>query len=269
MPARSDLKARATAAVEANRDEILAALARDPCRPGARLRGASRCREGCGGDRRPRVLGGAPGRPAGHRRPRPAHRRPRAGRAAHRSPGRVRRAAGPWSRLWPQHHGGVGRGCRDRPGRRARLVRGRGRLPGHAGRGAGERQAVHARRRALRGARRGAPVPPGRPRHGRLPAPRERRRGRHVRRPRRARGQRAVGGEERARRGDPAVPGGGALAPAAAAARPRPRHRHGGRHGGEHHPGAGHRAVHDPEHRPGLLSSRCGSASGRSWKAPR
>ena len=124
---------------------------------------------------------------------------------------------------------------------------------GTPGGGAGERQAVHDRRRAVRGPRRGPPVPPLRPQPRRLRAARVGGRVGRVPRAPVARVVRAVGGPQRARRDDRAVLERGPVAPAAAAALPRPRDHPGGRHRREHHPGPHPGVVHDPERRPGLL----------------
>ncbi len=142
-------------------------------------------------------------------------------RPADRDPRRVRRAAGPRPRLRPQHDGGLGRRRGDRPGRDRRRAAGRDRLPRHAGRGAGQRQADHDRRRPVRRARRGAPLPPLRPRPRRDPAARLARTSTSsFHGPPGPRRVRAVDGQERPRRDDPAVQLGRAVAPAAPAGLP-------------------------------------------------
>ena len=129
---------------------------------------------------------------------------------------------------------------------------GRDRVPRHAGRGAGQRQADHDRRRPLRGHRRRAALPPVRPQPRReLSARFGGRRGRFPRPPG-ARVLRSVEGQERARRDDPAVLVGRAVAPAARADGPRPRDHPRGRHGRQHHPGPHLGVVHAPQRRPGL-----------------
>ena len=119
------------------------------------------------------------------------------------------------------------------------------------------------------GHRRRAAVPPLRPEPRREPAARLRgRRGRLPRAPG-ARGVRPVGGPERARRDDPAVQLGRAVATAAPARRAGPRDHPGGRDGREHHPGPDPRLVHAPQRRPGVLRGDEGRASGRSSRPPR
>ncbi len=253
MPAPAELKTRAAAAVEAARPEILELSARIHANPEPAFEEVKAASVVCRGGRAGRVRGRAPRRAPRHGGAGPSDGREGSGRPADRGPRRVRRAAGSRARLRPQHDGGVGRRRGDRPGSPARRVRRRDRLPRHAGGGAGERQAVHARRRPAGRPRRGAALPPRRPRHGGLHAPRQRGRRRDVHGEGGPRGRRALGGEERARRGRPALPGDRAVAPAAAPARAGPRHRPRGRHGRQHHPGPGDGAVHDPQHRPGLL----------------
>ena len=195
----------------------------------------------------------APGRQPGHRGPRHASRRARRGRPADRHPGRVRRAARPRPRLRAQHDGRVRRRGRDRPGVAGRRAAGRDRVPRHARRGTGQRQADHDRRRAVRRARCRAALPPVRPLARReLPA-RVGGRRRRVQRAAVARLVRSVAGQERARRDDPAVHLGRAVAPAAPTDRAGPRDHPRGRHGGEHHPRPDRRLVHDPERRRGRL----------------
>ena len=125
-------------------------VASDPRRPGAGLRGAPRLRLGGRSAGTARLRGPASGRqpPDGH--PRGATRRSGWRRPAHRDPRRVRRAAGPRPRLWPQHDGGVRRGRRDRARVRRRRAARRDRLSRHAGRGAGERQGADDRGRPVR-----------------------------------------------------------------------------------------------------------------------
>ena len=101
-----------------------------------------------------------------------------------------------------------------------------------------------------------APLPPLRPQPRRVRAARIRGRGGRVQGSRRARGVRSLGGEERARRADRPVRLRGPVAPAAADALPGPRDRPGGRHGGQHHPGPDPRLVHDPKRQPALLRRR-------------
>ena len=69
-------------------------------------------------------------------------------------------------------------------------------------------------------------------------------------------------GQQRARRDDPAVQLGRAVAPAAPARRPGPRDHPGGRHGREHHPGSDPRLVHAPQPRAGLLRGHEGPLLG-------
>ena len=126
-------------------------------------------------------------------------------RAADRDPRRVRRASRARSRLRPQHDGRLGGRGGDRPGRARRRAPRRDRLPGHAGRGTGERQADHDRRRPVRGPRRGAAVPPVRSQPRReLPA-RVGGRRRRLHGPPVACLVGPVARQERARRADPAV----------------------------------------------------------------
>ena len=149
-------------------------------------------------------------------RPRRARRR----RPADRDPRRVRRAPRARARLWPQHDGGLGGRRRDRARRDGRRAARRDRLPRHAGRRAGERQGDHDRRRALRRPRRRADVPPVRPQPRRELAAGVGGRRRGLPRPAGARLVGPVEGPERARRDDPAVQLGRALAPAAASRPP-------------------------------------------------
>ena len=103
----ADVKARAAAAVEAARDELLDLSHRIHANPEPAFeehQAAAWCR---GGRRPPRVRRGASRRQPGDGRPGPDHGRQGRGRAADRRPGRVRRAAGPGSRLRPQHDGRV------------------------------------------------------------------------------------------------------------------------------------------------------------------
>ena len=74
--------------------------------------------------------------------------------APDRHPRRVRRAARARPRLRPQHDGRLGGRGRDRAGGDRRRAARRDRVPRHAGRGAGQRQADHDRRRPVRGPRR-------------------------------------------------------------------------------------------------------------------
>ena len=99
-------------------------------------------------------------RAAAHGDPGHPPRRTRRDESADRDPRRVRRPARLGSRLRPQHHGRVRRWGRARPRRGLGRAARRDRLPRHPGRGAGERQAVHDRRRPVRGHRRGAPLSP-------------------------------------------------------------------------------------------------------------
>ena len=145
-----------------------------------------------------------------------------------------------------------------RPGRVGR----RGRVPGHARGGAGERQGDHAGGRPVRWPGRGAPVPSLRPEPRGDRAPRVGGRGRRVQGAPVARGLGAMAGEERAGRDDRAVRLGGSLAPAAPAALPRARDHPGGRDGGEHHPGPHPRLVHDPQRRPAVLRGHEGPVPG-------
>ncbi len=139
MPAQSELKARATAAVTASRDEILAlshAIHADPEPAFEEHRAAARVAEAIAGH------GYAVEHPAG-RLPTAVRGRlsrwARPGRSADRHPGGIRRVARPRPRLRPQHDGGLRRGRGDRPRGRARRLRRRGGLPGHPGRGTGQR----------------------------------------------------------------------------------------------------------------------------------
>ena len=91
---------------------------------------------------------------------------------------------------------------------------------GHAGRGARQRQADHDRRRPVRRPRRRAALPPVRPVARREPSARVGGRRRRVQRPAGARLVRPVARPERARRDDPAVHLGRAVAPAAPTRRP-------------------------------------------------
>ena len=77
-------------------------------------------------------------------------RRPRRRRPADRDPRRVRRAARSRPRLRPQHDGRLRGRCGDRAGGDRRRAARRDRVPRHAGRGAGQRQADHDRRRPVR-----------------------------------------------------------------------------------------------------------------------
>ncbi len=196
------------------------AVAPDPRRPGDRVRGASRRRGGRGGARPARVRGRVPRRHPGHRHPRRAPRRARRRWSPDRDPRRVRRAPRARARLRPQHDGGVGRRRGDRPGVDGRRAARRDRLPRDPGRGAGERQADHDRRRAHGRSRCRADVPPLRPQPRRELAARLRGRRRRLPRPPGARLVRPVEGPQRARRDDPAVQLGRALAPAARDPRP-------------------------------------------------
>ncbi len=152
-------------------------------------------------------------------------RRTGRGPATDRDPRRVRRIAGPGSRLRPQHDGGLRarRGARPR-GARAGASR-RDRLPRHAGRGAGLGQGGDDRGRLVRGPRRSPPLPPVGPDPCDLRAAGQRgRRGDVPRLP----GPRRVGSvarPERARRHDPAVHLGRPVAPAAPARGAGPRDR--------------------------------------------
>ena len=244
-----DDKARIAAAVEAARDEIVDLSHRihaDP-EPAFEEHHAAAwiaeilARHGFDG----RASGGQPR----DGDPRHATRRSPGRRPAHRDPRRVRRAArpGPWLR--PQHDGRVRSRGRHRARRDRRRPAGRDRLPRHAGRGAGEWQADHDRRRAVRGHRRGPPVPPVRPLARRVVPARLGGRRRRLHGTPVARVVRPVARQERARRADPAVHLGRAVAPAAEADGTRPRHHPRGRHGRQHHPGPGVGLVHDPERR--------------------
>ncbi len=204
MPASPELKARVVAAVQAHRDEILAlshAIHADPEPAFEEVRAARRCADAVG----------AHGFAVQH----PAGRLATAVRAT--LPG-GRGSDGARIGILAEYDAlpGLGHGCghntmaaqgvgaAHRPGGRARRLRRRGRLPRNARRGAGERQAVHARRRALRRARRGAALPPERSHPGELLPPRQRGHRRHVHRPPGPRRVGAVDGPERARRADPA-----------------------------------------------------------------
>ncbi len=185
----------------------------------------------------------------------PGHEARWAGRgdAEDRHPRGVRRAPRPRSRVRPQLDGGVRGGRRGRAGGHRRRAPRRDRLPRDAGRGTGQRQADHDRRRAVRGPRCCTAVSPVRPESRRkLPA---RFGGRHGRLPRAA-GARLVGsveGQERARRDDRPVLVRRPVAPAAPSDGASPRDHHRGRHGREHHPGPHCRVVHAPRRRPGVL----------------
>ena len=257
----ADVKARAAAAVEAAREEILDLSHRIHANPEPAFEERSSAAAWVAEVvERHGLRGGAPGREPRDGRPGPADRRPGARRAADRGPGRVRRAAGPRPRLRPQHDGGVRRRRRHRAGGRPRRLGRRGRVPRHARGGARERQGDHAARRPVRGPGRGAPVPPLRP---------QPRRDARRSRPRTwwscSRGLQSHAasepwnGEERARRDDRAVRLGGPVAPAAPAALPGARDHPGGRHGGQHHPGPDPRLVHDPQRRPAVLRGHEGA----------
>ena len=160
----ADVKARAAEAVEAAREEILDLSHRIHANPEPAFeehRAAAWVADVLAGH------GFAVERPAGRLETavRGAPRRgPRDGRAADRRPRRVRRAARPRARLRAQHDGGIGRGRGDRARRRpVDAFAGEIVFLGHPGGGAGERQAVHDRGRAVRGARRRPAVPPLRP----------------------------------------------------------------------------------------------------------
>ena len=221
----ADAKARVAAAVEAARDEILELSHRIHANPEPAFEERQASAWVADGLRGPRLRGRAPGRQP---------RRPRSGPCAAavaaatargsgsspsttRCPGWVTAAA---TTRWP--HPGVGAAIALAADRR-RAAR-RDRVPRHARRGAGERQADHDRRRAVRGPRRGAAVPPVRPQPRREPSRSRRRTSTSCSRPAGARLVRPVEGQERARRDDPAVHLGRAVAPAAAA---RPSRVHG------------------------------------------
>ena len=172
------------------------------------------------GPRAPRVRRRASGGQPGDRNPSHAARRPWRRRAADRHPRRVRRAAGSRTWLRPQHDGRLRGRCRDRARRARRRTAGRDRVPWHAGRGTGERQADHDRRRAVRWARRGLAVPPVRPQPRREPPARLRGRRGRLHGSAVARLVRPVARQERPRCADPAVHLGRPVAPAAAS-RPR------------------------------------------------
>ena len=208
-----------------------------------------------------RLRGGAAGGPPRDRNPRRSPWRPRWGHAADRHPRRVRRAAGARSRLRPQHDGRV----RGRGGDRPRIDRGRAtrrdRVPRLPGGGAGERQGLHDRGRPARRPRRRPALPPLRPEPRRQPAAGVGGRRRPLHRAPGACVVRPMEGPERARRDDPAVQLGRAVAPAAPAGRARPRDHPGGRHRRQHHPGSDPGVVHAPEHGPGVLRGDAASGS--------
>ncbi len=134
-----------------------------------------------------------------------------------------------------------------------RRAAGRDRVPRHTRRGAGERQADHDRRRAVRGHRRGPAVPPVRPEPRREPTRSPPRTSTSCSPGSRPTPRPTRGGQERARCADPAVQLRRAVAPAAPPDGARPRHHPRGRHGGEHHPGPYLGLVHAAQRRPGVL----------------
>ena len=202
----ADLKARVAAAVEAARSEIIDLSHRIHANPEPAfeehqaatwiaevLRGHGFEVEHPAGSLATAIRAVVPGRPG---RRRPAHRDPR----RVRRPARVSATAAATTR-WPR----PGSVPRSRWRRVADEPPGRDRLPRHAGRGTGQRQADHDRRRAVRGHRRRPALPPVRPEPRREPPARVRGLRGRVHGPAGARVLRSVAGPERARRDDHAV----------------------------------------------------------------
>ena len=150
-----------------------------------------------------------------------------------------------------------GRRCGDRPGGRRRRAARRDRLPRHAGRGAGQRQAVDDRRRAVRRASmpRSSSTPAIATTSSRIRSRRRTSRSSSTALQAHA-AVRPVEGQERPRRDGHAVRLGRPVAPAAPARRPRPRDHPGGRHRREHHSRPDEGLVHAAQPRPGLLRAR-------------
>ena len=265
----AEVKARAAAAVEDARVELLDLSHRIHANPEPAFEEVQAAALGRGGDPRARLRRRAPGGQPRDRRPRPDHGRQGTGRAPDRGPRRVRRAPRPRPRLRPQHHGRVGGRGGDRARGGAGRVGRRGRVPRHSGGGAGERQGDHDPRRAVRGPRCRPPVPPLRPQPRRVRPARVGGRDRDLHGPPVACRIGPVEGQERPRRDDRPVRVRRAVAPAAADPLPRPRDHPGGRHGREHHPGPHARLVHDPQRRPGATTTRrCAAGSSSCARRP-
>ncbi len=243
-------------------------VAPDPRRPGARLRGAPRRGLGRRGPGAPRLRGRASGRAAS--RPRSAPRVAAGAAATARGSG-----SSPSTTRCP----GLGHGCGHNTmaasgvGAAIALASLADELPGEIvflgtpaeERGSGKQIMIDDG--LFDGPRRRAAVPPVRPQPRRELSARVGGRRRRLHGPAVARLVGSVAGQERARRDDPAVHLGRAVAPAAPADGARPRDHPRGRHGGQHHPGPDLGLVHDPERRRGRLRARCATASGELCEA--